>query len=235
MEIISTSDEEAEAAKFKKSEWIEHGRAYKESDLPLCVKAAKAKMLAVPAEILKQAIPHNHLSVNCLLKTSLPDQSAELVHLQPRLLFRKEEANVSLKTILARPIPATETLQALEDALGQAWFDGSQSFVDWRYNEGADFFPFWVLSLWRMMESIRKRKREWELGKTYLLREEAKAGVEAKRTIFAAVLDALDVLGWNSTLPFLRGDVTTHLLVAFLGQHWMAETHMNAMLKDLRD
>lgn len=200
LNILATSEEEAELAKFTPSEWIGVGKLI--ADLPDYVNLAKDQALAIPKEHI-HLLPHNDLPINTLSEKNLPNQSLELVQLKPDFLFSMAKPNVTVKTILNRPVPSPELLRVLKREVDQAWLDGKQSIKDWRYNEGVDLFPLWVLSFWGQMALVIRKHTEWERGKGFLESLETGTKGEDLKTIAKTIQLSFNTLGWNSTLPFL--------------------------------
>ena len=75
--------------------------------------------------------------------------SSELISIKTALWFNSELLNIPMdSTLLRQSIPSPDFIKQLEDASGQAWFDGAKSVVDQWFNDGMDHLPLWIISYW---------------------------------------------------------------------------------------
>jgi hypothetical protein len=115
---------------FVESEWIGQGKLYNVAEIPEHVSDEKAKLLSIPAAF-EAFIPPDDMPMVQFLTLKLPAQSSEFIPVKVKKCFSKQPPQADVRdTLTSRPIPSQETLRQLEDAVGQAWFDGAKSIVE---------------------------------------------------------------------------------------------------------
>jgi hypothetical protein len=75
--------------------------------------------------------------------------------------------------ILQRSIPPTDFVMKVENRIGQAWFDGKNSFIDPRYTGGENRLPFWFPSYWRWMISMIQAQLDWKEADNWIMENAA--------------------------------------------------------------
>ena len=111
---------------FFESEWFGQGKHYGTLKIPEYVSQAK---LAMP-EAIKATIPPDSMPLMEFLELALSRKSSEFIPIKNQQFFSKKSPQTDITATLAsRPImiPADQYLLALENGLGQSWFDGYKS------------------------------------------------------------------------------------------------------------
>ena len=216
---------------FIRTDWISTGKRFT-SNLPQHVLAEKQRLLKIP-EHYSTHFPPPTVPVAQFIELNLPVQSTEIIMTSTSLWFSKEPAHDNIRILLNRPIPSTEFLTDLDGAFGQAWLDGAQSIVDWRYNDGRERFPLWVMSLWKKTGEIIKQQSLWKRGCHWLHAEKQKSKHENMSYQISMAEQALAGLGWDVALHYQRGAVSSSVLSNFLSTTWLNDEHINMMLEEL--
>ena len=163
------ADKLKKASKFNAKDWIGQGRKYK--DVPTDVVIARIKLLALPSELHLQ-LPSSDIPIPEFINLSLPTQSASLNTFHTDQWFGQQEPATdpekAYTLVTRRTIPSLATLDQLEGAFGQKWFDGAKSIRDPRYNQGRDQLPLWVLTLWRTLHNLIKDQQNWREAYQYV-------------------------------------------------------------------
>ncbi|KAL1700129.1 hypothetical protein EV121DRAFT_214771 [Schizophyllum commune] len=235
-EVDDSLVQESVPGQFVAEEWIRAGKSYK--NVPEYVTQEKAKILEVPQAILDHFIPPaSQPVIEFAERQSMPRvETSGLLRVRHEHAFSEDAPNVDTMRVLAsRPIPCADDLRRLEDAVGQAWFDGQQSVIDWRFNDGAERHPFWVVRFWRLMTPVVEKHTAWRRGLQWLQEVQRRSAGNAETLSFAnSALAALQVLGWNGMNPYLRGATTTSALALFLGTSWLGDEQLDMMYEDLK-
>ena len=146
-------------AQWNPHEWIGTGKTYPTKDTPHAISAARAELLVVPEEY-RCRYPDRALSISELLDKTLLVQSSVLATVPAHSCFRVEPPNEDLTILDTRSIPPLKWIRDAITGLGQAWFDGAQSIVDWRYQHSR--LPFWVLTYWQTMADVISHRARWK-------------------------------------------------------------------------
>jgi len=220
-DIIDLNDDRP----FQESEWIRAGKEYPEKP-PQYIENAKNMKFRVPVSYT-QYYPKDDTPVLQFIAASLPDISKEIITVNPSTWFCRDSPTTNPVCLLTRPIPKADFLTRLEGISGQAWFNGSKSIVDSRYNDGKDRLPLWTVTFWKAMVDFAVQCDSWKHSMDWLKR------VPAMEEDINEVFDVLSDLGWNTKLPYLRGAVTTRLFPAILSNEWLNDDHINIMMEEL--
>ena len=145
---------------FHASEWIGIGKIYPE-DIQY-IKDAKKEVLSIPQQFQHDYLPPSELPVAQFVARLLPDISNEKISVKPAAWFSHENPATDPYILLTRPIPNPKFLGTLQNAFGQAWFNGSKSVVDSRFNNGKDRFPLWVITLWLQLSKLSSSQADWK-------------------------------------------------------------------------
>jgi hypothetical protein len=216
-----------EALVFDPSLWIGHQKKYK--DVPLHVSNALTQLRQIPEAILS-LLPQPEVPILDFISLKLPRQSAELVMVKIDKCFSSEAPQMDIQTFLHRSIPPKSFITAVENSLGQAWFDGKVSFVDPRFVGSDNRLSFWVPTYWRRMDSIIEAKKRWQEARVWLQTESTKTNhpsqLPSERELFASI-------GWN--VPLAKGPgMTTGTLAQFLSNWWLDQEAMELMITHLQ-
>ncbi|KAL1751197.1 hypothetical protein FB107DRAFT_222515 [Schizophyllum commune] len=229
-EVLELSDVEPTEI-FDPSKFIGVGQTYPDSNVPDFISAEKKKLLDIPSSFIASHVPPGSTPVVDFVKLPIPRQSFEFTPVRVTDMFSSDSPNVDTKVLMTRTIPRVETLRALSTALGQAWFDGKKSIIDWRFNDGRDRLPFWAISFWYLIADVSKKQAAWKRGLEWVngLRVAVEDDVTCGRAEEAFA--ELSVLGWDIRNPFLNGATTSAVLADFLGVAWLSDEHINMMFR----
>ena len=95
----------------------------------------------------KLFFPSSDLPVTKLLEFTLPKTSNGITGAKTKAWFSSEAPVTDTECLQTRPIPQEKILDQLLKDFGQAWFDGTKSVVDPRFNDGCDRLPLWTNKL----------------------------------------------------------------------------------------
>ena len=76
--------------------------------------------------------------------------------------------NIDLTILTTRSLPTKVWINALEKALGQAWFNGMQSIVDSCYENSQ--LPPYALSYWKEISVVLEKGAAWKKAEEWLTR-----------------------------------------------------------------
>ena len=220
---------------FVQAEWIGVGKQYIVENLPEYVSDAKEALLKIPRSFEATYIPQDELVVNQFIKKDIPTQSAELWPIKAADCFSPNNPTIAWDMLARRTVPSSQILTTLESALGQAWFDGAKSVIDWRYNDGQEYLPFWVIQYWRRISVVSRKQMTWSRAVNWIEKNlrSSKPHEEKMENALEKVFPIFDHLPWNTPLPYLRRNVTTADLAPFLGTNWLNDDHINMMVEDI--
>ncbi|KAL1712277.1 hypothetical protein EV715DRAFT_213952 [Schizophyllum commune] len=220
-------------SQFVRAEWIGAGKKYQ--SVPDFVSAKKLRLLTPPQSILDQFIPSASVPVAEFVKKALPDvEQSRLMRVHPDHVFSAQTPNVDLQVLARRDIPCSDDLTVLENAFGQAWFDGrAESIVDWRHNDGRERLPVWVIHFWRRLTPVVEAQKKWRASMSWLAaRHQAKDSPNALRETLVYAQAMFDRLGWDIRNPY-GGRSTT--LASFLSTQWLTDDHVDMMCERTSD
>lgn len=217
---------------FIEKEWIGRGKIYNTTTIPIFVIMAKSKVAEIPQNVISVQLPKTSLTVTEFLSCELPRVSSELISSKASLWFSHEPPNIPMDSaLLRRSVPSSDFLKQLEDASGQAWFDGAKSVVDQRFNEGKDRLPLWIISYWREVARCQGLHSLWKTSMSWLDREQSRGKVSP--VLIQQVRRSLGKISWNSRMSYCRGTSYTPELTKFLGTAWLTDNHINMMIEEL--
>ncbi|KAG6864122.1 hypothetical protein C0991_012300 [Blastosporella zonata] len=214
------------SGRFNPTEWIGNGKKYIVGGLPDHVEEAKDQLLVIPA-LAAQHFPHDSTPIGDFMKAPFPVKLTELITVQTQDCFSKEAPSADMDAFLERPIPSDESISRLSDALGQAWFDGKQSVVDWRTGER---LHFWAISYWEEMSVIIHKQKKWKCAQERF--ESLKRSGTVPQDLTTSIQDILLHYGWNTKLSILRGCRSAELTV-FFGNQWLNDKHIDMQVEHL--
>jgi hypothetical protein len=219
---------------FVESEWIGIGKQYPTTNTPYEVEWAREKLLKIPdAEVAH--LPSPNLPVTQFLQVNLPPQSSEIITVKAQAWFSHEKPTTDIAILMSRPVPPQNFLLNLEGTIGQAWFDGTKSIIDTRFNNGMDRLPFWVITFWKTMAKMVEKQTIWKRCCKWLDSEEAKTKDTTTIKAICAARQLTTSIGWNQTLPYSRQTVTTLDLTSLLSTAWLSDEHIDMMMQELSD
>ncbi|KAG6905164.1 hypothetical protein DXG01_004460, partial [Tephrocybe rancida] len=217
---------------FDKRDWIGIGKVYPTTNVPDEVQCKKEEMLSIPDAHI-EFFPNPALPVKQFIALALPMQSSEIISIKVKKWYSTQTPNASIDILLNRTIPPKTFLDDLADGFGQAWFDGAQSIVDPRYNNGIDHFPLWVVTLWRRLADVSKKQAVWRNSFEWLEDEIALTRDIPTCETLRAAQDLLETLSWNTPLQYSRGIPKTFELALLLSSAWLSDEHINMIAQEL--
>jgi hypothetical protein len=218
-----------EASLFNPAEWIGTGKKYK--DLPGCVTLAAQEAMAIPSDI-RDTLPRQDEPILDFIQRTLPVKSNGINTFPMHAWFScKEPSTVSNedtpKNIMRRTVPSQDFINKLEREFGQQWFDGKQSIVDPRYNQGHDRYPFWVLTVWREILSLINKQKDWREAYT-VIAQEIKGDMVSQ--VYTNVESFLGSCGWNSEIEHGGYRFTSHTFAPLLCKRPLYDDVAQAMI-----
>lgn len=200
------------------SEWIGRGLKYPSSNTPQVVLDARQQLLTLPRQDL---LPTPSTSVLMLLSTTFPPQMPSLVVPNIDTLFSHLPPTEPLSALMIRPLPPSHCLQLMNSHVGQAWFDGKQSIIDWRYKDSR--FPLSALTYWLQVERTSKILAVWQAADLWLKTwgGEDTSGAEEAR-------DGLASLPWDEEYQALdMVGMRMETLGIMLSDEWWSDEHID--------
>ncbi|KAH7918522.1 hypothetical protein BV22DRAFT_1051683 [Leucogyrophana mollusca] len=218
-------------AVFDSREWIDCGK-YPASDTPSYILTALAALIAIPPSY-SSYLPDVNLSILDLLRAPSPTQPSVLVQERADKCFSKLEPNEDATCLETRKIPPAEWIQKIEKALGQAWFDGARSLVDWRY--GKDLrLPLWAITYWKEMSIVLKKRRIWQ-GANQWLTQTSQSHKTPCLVESDNALEKMGDLGWGATLRRVVRGLGVETLAPLLSEQWLDDDIINLAMHHLRE
>ena len=208
---------------FNEKKWIGVGKIYPRKDTPLFMEWAKKAKLAVPPEY-KHHFPSATLPVTDFINLKLPYASNELITAKSGSWFSPDCPDSDLTYLFERSIPPKEYVTTLDQAFGQAWFDGAKSIIDPRFNNGTERLPLWILTFWRDMDHVSRSQLTWKRSISWLDKEKTKhINNHNTLAIIDRVKTKLASMGWNNPLSYCSKAVKTMQLSRYLGTIWLTD------------
>ncbi|KAL7281612.1 hypothetical protein ACG7TL_004929 [Trametes sanguinea] len=212
---------------FDPAEWISCGKTYPSADTPGFIHAARKAVLAILTEHLK-LLPDQTLSVLALLRKTLPPELAHLVTQEAQCSFDFEAPTDTLEALESRPLPPDDLVRKLQQAFGQAWFNGAQSLVDRRFKQSK--LLLFVLTYWTEMGLVVSKKAIWKRAVDWLTRWEQDTNFlkEADRA-----RSLMDLLPWSARIKALGSDTGAENLALLLSEQWLDDELINMLVQEL--
>lgn len=211
---------------FDPALWIGQGKKYVVEELPDYVADRKCDLLNLP-QGARDHLPLDEMPISMFLNHRLPRKLSELITVHIEDCFSKDSPTTNIATLADRPIPSDETIQLLDNAMGQAWLDGNQSIIDWRGGERIDF---WAITFWREMSRVIAKQKEWRYAHSSF--QSTKQGTWLPDNTKISVEGLINDLGWNVQLPILRA-IRSNELTAFFGTRWLNDNHIDMMVEEM--
>jgi hypothetical protein len=195
--------------------------------------------LAMPKDILAPRFPILPTTpVREFVKIDLPNPTSDFVTGNPKLWFSRDTPLTDVRVVLDRPIPSRDLVTRLikEKCVGQFFLDGYCSFVDPRFNEGKDRFPFWVLTFFLLVHDVREVQDHWRNAIKFVEKILAKPTDGVNPGVCAAaeeVLKSLGNIGWNEKLG-KSGELSSEL-ATFLSAGWLKSSHIELQVLYLQE
>jgi hypothetical protein len=215
------------------AEWTQAGKKYPTEDTPDYISEARATILTIPRTIEEAVLPPKNMSVCKFIHLDLPLRSSELIWTRPERWFSQDLPTTDITLALKRHIPPEKLRKKLGDLFGQQWFNGTNSIIDRRVNNGTDRLPLWILTYWEKMATTVHEQGVWKASNQWLKSELQKEMGKEDKKIFIDARNLLDQLPRKAKLTCLRGTVTTFDLSTFLGTDWLNDDHINMMTEEL--
>ena len=222
---------------FIENEWI--GQRKKYTEVPAFVRWRKDKDMEIPLAFVKHAnFPSSNLSVVEFLAVNLPRVSSEIISSKVERWFSKDPPSIlDVQILFGRSILSPAFLTRLEEAVGQAWLDGAKSIVDWRFNDGTDRLPLWIVTFWREAERLNGIQSMWKQSEKWLLHQETRKRQDGNPVIpLNLIKDArksLASLQWNGKMDYCNKMTWTSQLSRLLGTFWLSDDHINMMVEEM--
>ncbi|KAF8167513.1 hypothetical protein B0H34DRAFT_854442 [Crassisporium funariophilum] len=222
---------------FVENNWI--GQRKKYTDVPAFVRWKHDKDLEIPPTSIKCAnFPEPDLTVNEFITFNLPRISSEIISNKVGMWFSKDAPNIlNAQTVIDRSVPSPVFLNRLKEAAGQAWLDGAKSIIDWRFNDGADRLPLWIITFWKEVKRLTKIQSAWNQSLKWLLLAETRKRQDGKPALPSDLIQkarkSLQSLRWNATMAYCRRTTLTSQLSHFLGTFWLSNDHINMMVEEM--
>jgi hypothetical protein len=231
---MTTQEGEDVNKPFIEKDWIGRGKIYNRAILPTFITIAKSKVTEIPQNVTFTHLPKANLSITDFLAFDLLHMSSELISSKTAVWFNLEPPNTPMdNALLKRSIPSPEFLKQIEDASGQAWFDGAKSVVDQRFNDGKDRLPLWIISYWREVARCHGLRSLWKTSISWLDQEKSKGKTSPE--LIQQVCQSLEKISWNGQMSYCRGAIYTPELARFLGTAWLSDNHINMMIEELNE
>ena len=217
---------------FIEKDWIGRGKIYNRTTLPAFVTIAMSDIVEIPRNIASNQLPAANLSIPDFLAFDLPRISSELISSKAAVWFNAEPPNTPMyNSLLRRSIPSPEFLKQIDNAFGQAWFDGAKSVVDQRFNDGKDRLPLWIISYWKEVARCHALCSLWKTSISWLNQEQSRG--KTSPDLIQQVHQSLRKISWNGQMSYCRGVLYTPDLARFLGTAWLSDNHINMMIEEL--
>ena len=197
--------------------------------------SAREAARVVPDNVLQMAhLPSSNVPVVDFVAWELPHLSSEIIPTKAEKWFSKDSPSISFHVLLSRPVPSGEFVRKLDIAYGQAWLDGAQSIIDYRFNNGSDRLPLWVISFWQKVATVKEIQVTWRKVLAWLdLEEERQKRGEGRIATQKARTLLQSTVGWNKEMKYCNGMTTTYHLSCFLGTLWLSDEHISMMVEEL--
>ncbi|KAI0671454.1 hypothetical protein C8Q78DRAFT_1153176 [Trametes maxima] len=212
--IIIEDDSEL-LRRWKESDWISQNKKYPYSQTPQwSSRLANTSSLSLR-------------SMQAFSQISLP-----LFYEKADTAFSVELAtdDISSHHFTKRPIPPVTYLNSLKDIFGQAWFDGAQSIIDFRYKQSR--LPLYVLSYWDEMARVLKQKKAWQRAETWV------AEWASRQDLFmlaSEVRGVMDLLPWGEDVQVLGAATQPVTLANLLSDEWLDDELIDMLFTHLSE
>ncbi len=199
-------------------------------DPPPVVGAARRQILAIPPHE-RLFLPSEDLSITALLQLELPSQPLVLAYEKAQTAFTHLPPTESLNAVSmkSRPIPPSDYIKTLWSAFGQAWFDGAQSVVDFRYKQSR--LPLYVITYWDEMSRALQHAKSWKRARGWAMSWLSK--LDDGEMLREAVGGVLDSLAWGLGLRALGASSTVDSLAKLLSDDWLDDCVIDMLVTDL--
>ena len=219
---------------FVEREWIGLNKKYEWAKLPAFVTNARHEIMAIPQNFLHNSgLPKPDVSVIEFLSCKLPRMSAEIISSKTKTWFSTDKPNIGYDLLISRSVPSAEFIGRLDEASGQAWFDGARSVVDHRFNDGRDRLPLWIISFWKEVVRCEDLRGLWKDGVAWLDREESRSKGKTPPVLIQRAHELLGSVAWDSRMSYCNGLASTPELAKLLGSFWLSDEHINMMVEVL--
>lgn len=205
--------------------WIGKGKSY--LDAPSEVTKEVHDRITLTNEALSDLTP-GLKTIAQVLDFPLPAQSQTTTLFKPSSRFSKSAPNLSLADILKRhdwSIPASSTLEGLDDCIGQAVLDGNTSLELWGVKEDEIYAPLTVVALWKYLSKASSAQLAWK--KAHAWSQSATIDDELRDRLTAVFMHA----PWHGFIEAVHDSMTVTNSSGFLADGYLTTTHINAMLR----
>lgn len=196
---------------FLPNDWIKVGKSYPAKDTPRSVQNARKAIYTI-APIHQHLFPTPSITPFQFCDFALPARSYAKV-LDANLWFSSDPPTIAvISGSLLSPIPNLEAFKKIDQAFGQAWFDGKLSIGD---PSGHDRFDFSVLPIWRDLNYLAEKQAKWKRYLSVLAGKKIRAEERGDRAMTATLTEVelrLRQTGWNEQLPYCSATTTSFQL-----------------------
>lgn len=198
-EVIDIDDDPP----FLPNDWINRGKTYPAKDTPLSVQNARKAIYTIPP-IHQHLFPTPSITPFQFCDLDLPARSSAKI-LDAHLWFSSDPPTTpDISGSLLRPIPNLEAFQKIDQAFGQAWFDGKLYVGD---PSGHDRFDFVILPIWRDLNHLANKQIQWKRYLSVLAAKKRQAEERGNRVMTSTLIeveDRLHRMGWEERLQYCR-------------------------------
>ncbi|KIJ45455.1 hypothetical protein M422DRAFT_250768 [Sphaerobolus stellatus SS14] len=221
---------------FNASEWINAGHKYSDFQTNIEVLSERIRILRILEDYAK-LLPLTSMSVNSLLVYKLPKlDKEELIGRDVTGFFTQDPSVETLPWLLSRTVPSLKFLKALENAIGQAWFDGAKSFIDGQFQleTRTTSLLFWVISWWHEVHTLYEVRKRWQNTVAWLKEKAALKGPSHKETQdnMKAILESFSWLEWNGTMQL---SATISEIARLPSQEWVNDGIINMIIRSIQE
>ncbi|KAF9231491.1 hypothetical protein BU15DRAFT_82327 [Melanogaster broomeanus] len=155
----------------------------------------------------------------------------QLLTIPPSFHSHLPAIEMTILELLNENLPAQPSM--LNTALGQAWFDGARSIIDFRYVNSR--LPLWVITYWTEMSITLRKRNQWETAHRWLIR----IGQEGKMPCLAeadSAREAMASLSWGKPVDAYGGGGTPEFLLPLLSDdQWLNDEIIDLAMQKLTE
>ncbi|KAJ7764023.1 hypothetical protein DFH07DRAFT_770673 [Mycena maculata] len=221
-----------------KSEWIGCNRTFR--DIPEFVAIEAVRAIQIPADI-EATLPPEHDSPSHMYATSnLPtwdpavDTGTEDVGKSAIDFDTAAPSSTPINPSEMPPLPL-RTIQRLNDAFGQAWFDGKLSIRDTRDARSIRYYPLWYLSYARRVRIAARSFYRWSRAFEWIVEQplDQEPEEEEWRQHTTELLSTIP--GWTGRVGGKMHDLTFEALAELLGDNPLVGAVLDTLIQGIQE
>ncbi|KAJ7204641.1 hypothetical protein GGX14DRAFT_569210 [Mycena pura] len=233
--IVDDNELQQQNPQWVASQWIGCNRTFK--DIPNFVAIEAARAILVPPEIDATLPPESDSPSHMYTTSHLPpwDPTADAGNVDSDAVDFDAATPSSLPTNPSEILPLPlQTIQRLNNAFGQAWFDGKLSIRDARDASCIHFFPLWYLSYAGRLRLAARSFYHWGRAIIWLLeeRDEQEPEEEEWKERTAHLLSTMS--GWTGRVGGKVHDLHFEDLADVLGENPLVGAILDTLIRDLQ-